>query len=232
MSRNLFPSHLSGRQPTGIHPHEPIAQFELGLLKNFVYLLLDWPTRQAAVIDPQSKLSPLYEALGKHSFQLKMILLTHTHFDHIAGVSDLLKREPALSVFAHTADLHRLSEKSRSRTSPVHDQQILSLGQMQIQVLHTPGHSAGECCFWIDGTPPYLLTGDTLFIRDCGRTDLETGSSSEMFESLQKIKKLPPETVILPGHHYKEECASTLKQELMDSPPLQCKTVQELERLP
>ena len=104
--------------------------------------------------------------------------------------------------------------------------------------IHTPGHSAGELCYRLEATDlkgelrTYLFTGDTLFIRDCGRTDLETGSNAQMFESLQRLKKFPPDTVILPGHHYVRECASTLSREMETSPPLRCASIQELEALP
>lgn len=78
----------------------------------------------------------------------------------------------------------------------------------------------------------FLLTGDTLFIRDCGRTDFEDGDNEQMFQSLQRIKKLPPATVILPGHHYQPETASVLELELLESAPLKCRSVEELAGLP
>jgi hydroxyacylglutathione hydrolase len=211
---------------------EPFIQFEIGLLKNFVYLILDWETKLAAVVDPQSNLAPLYEFLEKHSFKLQMILLTHTHFDHVAGVAPLLKNEETISVYVNEDDAYRLHKSMHPRLVKITNNQVIHLGKTQIRVMHTPGHSAGECCYFVDGKPPFLLTGDTLFIRDCGRTDLETGSDEEMFLSLQRIKTLPKETIILPGHHYKEEFTSTLDKELRESPPLQVQSVEELKRLP
>jgi glyoxylase-like metal-dependent hydrolase (beta-lactamase superfamily II) len=213
---------------------EPFIQFEIGLLKNFVYLVLDWETKLAAVVDPQSNLSPVYEFLEKNSFKLQMILLTHTHHDHVAGVVPLLKKESSICVYVNQEDTHRLHKSMQERIVRITDNQVVHLGKTQIKVLHTPGHSAGESCFFISPSdhPPFLLTGDTLFIRDCGRTDLETGSNEEMFKSLQRIKTFPKETIILPGHHYKEECTSTLEIEMRESPPLQVQSVEELVRLP
>jgi glyoxylase-like metal-dependent hydrolase (beta-lactamase superfamily II) len=105
-----------------------------------------------------------------------------------------------------------------------------------VQVLHTPGHSPGECCFFIPAPTrndlPYLFTGDTIFIRDCGRTDFAGGNVLDMFDSIQQIKRLPQKTVILCGHHYQPEVASTIADEMVDSPPFRCRNVDELDALP
>ncbi len=216
----------------GLKERETIAQFELGKYKNFVYLVLDWDSRAAAIVDPQTDVDTPLAALERHGLRLETILLTHTHHDHIAGVPELLRRFPKLSLRVHERDARRLSEDARARATPVADGERIAVGGLSLKALHTPGHSSGECCYFLEGAPPYLLTGDTIFIRDCGRTDLESGSTSEMFASLQLIRRLPPSTVILPGHHYKPECASTLERELKESPPFGCRSVQELEALP
>lgn len=230
-----LPIQFAGNSASGLIENEPVAQFEIGHFKNFVYLILDWNSREAAIIDPQTDLSLLLKTLLRHGFILKKILLTHTHWDHIGGVPELLRSFPEIKIFVHPLDAKRLqlSPSEHSRIHSLHGGEKISIGSHSIQVLHTPGHSAGECCFFLENTTlPHLFTGDTLFIRDCGRTDLESGSTSEMFTSLQALKKLPPETIILPGHHYAPECASVLKKEIETSPPLQCLSAQELERLP
>ncbi|HUP57216.1 MAG TPA: MBL fold metallo-hydrolase, partial [Bdellovibrionota bacterium] len=160
------------------------------------------------------------------------ILLTHTHHDHVAGVPELVSRFPDAALRVHTGDSHRLSPELQRRARPVGDGEMIAIGELSIKALHTPGHSAGEISYLIQTRPPCLLTGDTVFIRDCGRTDFESGSNDQMFASLQKIKRLPPETIILPGHHYKPECASTLGRELVESPPFRCASVEELASLP
>ena len=231
----LLPTHLSGNQAAGLTAHQSIAQFEIGEYRNFVYLILDWPSREAALVDPQKDLTAPLTALRSHGFRLTRILLTHTHHDHIAGVPELARIFPDVPISVHSSDLHRLPSAVRSgaRIEKLNDGTVLPLGKLSIQVLHTPGHSAGECSYFLETTtPPYLLTGDTVFIRDCGRTDLESGSTVEMFESLQRIKKLPPATVILPGHHYAPEVATVIERELQDSPPFRCQNVEELEALP
>jgi glyoxylase-like metal-dependent hydrolase (beta-lactamase superfamily II) len=237
--RLSLPHHLSQNQASGVQTHQPVAQFEIGSYRNFIYLILDWTSKKAFIVDPHSGLEPVLEALASHHFELSGILLTHTHFDHIAGLPELGELFPKIPIYVHPLDAHRLQNPLHHPIQvnplPIHslvDEQIIQAGTLKIRVLHTPGHSAGECCFLLKTHPPYLFTGDTLFIRDCGRTDLETGSNLDLFQSIQKIKTLPPDTVILPGHHYQKECASLLQTELKESPPLQCKTVNELANLP
>jgi hydroxyacylglutathione hydrolase len=227
-----LPNHLNGTEAKGLIQGESIAQFELGSHKNFVYLILDWKTKKAAWVDPQSDIDTPLEALREHGFELQYILLTHTHWDHIAGVPELLKRFPALPVYVHEKDAGRLKEDARAKSKPLHDGQKLPLGEISISVLHTPGHSAGECSYFLETDRPYLFTGDTIFIRDCGRTDFESGSNEQMFESIQRVKKLLSNTVILPGHHYVHDCATTIEKEMKESPPFQCKSVEDLAKLP
>jgi glyoxylase-like metal-dependent hydrolase (beta-lactamase superfamily II) len=227
-----IPPHLTQPTATGEKVGEPIAQFEIGNYQNFVYLILDWQNKEAAWIDPQKDLSRPLECLKQYGFQLKWILLTHTHFDHIAGLSELAELFPQASIGVNDGDLPRLKPFIQKKVQNIRDGDLLSVGNLSIEVLHTPGHSPGECCYWVKSSPPYLLTGDTVFIRDCGRTDLEGGSNIEMFNSLQKLKRLPPEAIILPGHHYQPECASTLQKEMKESPPFQCNSVEELASLP
>jgi len=211
-----------------------IARFEIGPYRNFVYLVLDWPRKKAAVVDPQADLKPLLAGFAEYGFDLESILITHSHADHVAGVPELMKRYPPVPVFIHELEMPRLhgfiSKKSVLRA--ISDQESIRVGSLTLTVLHTPGHSSGECSFFLDGDPPYLFSGDTIFIRDCGRTDLPTGSTAQMFESLQRLKKLPPHTVILPGHHYAPESTTTLERELKESLPFLCQTVEELEALP
>jgi hydroxyacylglutathione hydrolase len=163
------------------------------------------------------------------------VLLTHSHHDHVAGVHELARAFPDAPIAVHPADLHRMPSAVRAsaRIEKLADGNVIRMGRLEIEVLHTPGHSAGECCYFVRTTePPFLLSGDTVFVRDCGRTDFPDGSNEEMFASLQRIKKLPPSTVILPGHHYAPEVATTIGRELEQSPPFRAGDVSELEALP
>jgi hydroxyacylglutathione hydrolase len=233
--KETLPSHLASRSASGLALNETVAQFELGSTKNFVYLILDWTAREAALVDCQGDFRTPLEALAGHGFRLARVLLTHTHHDHVLGLTELVELMPDLKINAHTKDAHRLASslQASSRLELLESGEIIRVGNLEVQALHTPGHSAGELCYFLAGTvPPYLFTGDTVFIRDCGRTDFPDGSTGEMFASLQMIRKLPPETVILPGHHYQRETATTLSRELRESPPFLAESVEALEALP
>jgi glyoxylase-like metal-dependent hydrolase (beta-lactamase superfamily II) len=232
LSEMSLPSHLAGTEPAGLVANELIAQYGLGPLRNFVYLAIDWKSGSAAIVDPQSELDGILGDLQRHALKLEAIFLTHTHHDHIAGVPRLLAEFRSLPLYGHPKDLRRLDAKTRARAKDLKDGDVIPVGGLEIRALHTPGHSAGELSYLIEKPARSIFTGDTVFIRDCGRTDFESGSNEQMFESIQKIKKLPPDTVILPGHHYVRECATTVAQELLESPPFRCKTVKELAELP
>jgi hydroxyacylglutathione hydrolase len=234
----MLPAHLAQNESQGLAFDQPIAQFEIGSMQNFIYLILDWKEKKAAIVDPQKDLERPLQALSENGFELTSIILTHTHFDHTAGVGPLLTKYPELNLIVGERDLHRLSKTilSAKNLKGVGEGEKLKVGQIEIQTLLTPGHSAGAVSYFMQPISetgcPYVFTGDTIFIRDCGRTDLETGSNDELFSSIQKIKKLPHSTVLLVGHHYAKECATTLQNELNESPPFQCKSVAELAALP
>lgn len=203
-------------------------------MKNFVYLLIDWEKKKAAIVDPQEDLSAPLSALAAHGLELERVLITHTHFDHVAGLPALVRERPELTCVLHEADLHRIAKVVRGgRPRLVEDGETFDVGGLAVKALHTPGHSAGHSCFLVEATAPALLfTGDTIFINDCGRTDFADGSDEAMFASIQRVKALPPGTVILPGHHYRPQVASTVGHEAATSPPFLARSVAELAALP
>ena len=233
-----LPVFLSGTRATGMVERELIAQYELGSGKNFTYLILDWNSKHAAIVDPQKDLSRVLADLKRFDFSLDQAWITHTHPDHTAGLGQLMASFPSMTLSVSKGEAHRLSPKvlNFQNLKFIEDETILRVGRWSWRVIATPGHSAGELCFFLDrsehNSVPYLLTGDTIFIRDCGRTDFEDGSDEEMFHSIQKIKTLPKDTVLLVGHHYAPEVATTIARECASSAPFLCKTVDELRELP
>jgi glyoxylase-like metal-dependent hydrolase (beta-lactamase superfamily II) len=228
----VLPRHLDSDAAQGFVPGETIAQFELGTMRNFIYLVLDPSTRKAVIVDPQKDVETPLRALAENGYELVACLLTHSHHDHVAGVGPLLERMPGLPIHVHEGDLHRLGKWPKERFRIVRDGDVLRVGTVEIEALHSPGHSAGELCYLVKAGQGFLLTGDTLFIRDCGRTDFPDGSDDEMFATLQRLKRLPDSLVVLPGHHYAREVASLLGDEKRRSPPLLCRSVDELRNLP
>jgi hydroxyacylglutathione hydrolase len=235
MPLSALPHFLARHEAQGAFVGEPIAQFEIGSMRNLVYLVIDWATRRCAWVDPQSDLSEPLGAIETHGLELERILLTHSHHDHIAGLPELARRWQDVPIHCGREDLHRLPAQLRSspRVHGLSEGDRLTVGRLELRCLATPGHSAGAISYLFEaGGRPWLLTGDTIFVRDCGRTDLPTGSTEELFATLQRVRKLAPETVLLPGHHYAPEVATTLGAELQSSPPFQCRTSAELEALP
>ena len=179
-------------------------------IDNNNYLIVDEKTKEAALIDCSSIDDRIDEEIEKQGANLKYILLTHGHFDHIAGIRpDRFKNNP--QIVMHKADLGWLNNANQylpmfgmpEITIPkvdvfVDDGDTIQLGSLEIKVLHTPGHTQGGVCYLVDGN---LFSGDTIFREAVGRCDLEGGNFNQIVESIEdKIFTLPPETVIYPGH--------------------------------
>ena len=179
-------------------------------IDNNNYLIVDEKTKVAALIDCSSIDDRIDEEIEKQGANLKYILLTHGHFDHIAGIRpNRFKNNP--QIVMHKADLDWLNNENQylpmfgmpEITIPkvdifVEDGDTIKLGSLEIKVLHTPGHTQGGVCYLVDGN---LFSGDTIFREAVGRCDLEGGNFNQIVESIEnKIFTLPPETVIYPGH--------------------------------
>lgn len=180
-----------------------VRQLAVGPMQNFVYLLVDESTREAMVIDSGWEIAPILQAVSEERAKVKYVVATHGHFDHISTIDELAKNLGAESV-AHT-------ESSNPHDVSVKDGDVLRIGKTDVKVLSTPGHSKDGICLY-DGQN--LFTGDTLFIGNCGRTDLVDSSARNLYDSLHEvIMKLPPGTVIYPGHDYGEVPSRTLGEE-------------------
>ena len=187
-----------------------IKTMQVGPLGTNCYLLEDEHTRAAAVIDPGGDGAQIEAQLLADGAELKLILLTHAHFDHTGGVAELHAAHPDVPVFLHPADASRLGSDVfppiGAPTVPYGDGDVVKLGDLDIQVLHTPGHTPGGVCLLVGDA---LFTGDTLFQGSMGRIDFEGGSYEDIMASLARLAHLPGDFRVLPGHMD----ASTLERE-------------------
>ncbi|MGM0564366.1 MAG: MBL fold metallo-hydrolase [Pseudomonadota bacterium] len=191
-----------------------IHALELGPMENFIYLIEDVTSRRAAVVDPAWDVPAIDELAGRLDLNITDILLTHSHHDHINGLSGLLER--------HDAELHLLRSEYRFwdcgdyRPSLCDGGDTIELGETKIHVLHTPGHTPGSACYQVGDD---LITGDTLFVFGCGRCDLRGGDPEEMYNTLKNLReKLPAGTVVHPGHNYGASPTATMAEEAEGNP--------------
>jgi hydroxyacylglutathione hydrolase len=189
-----------------------LKQMLLGPMQNYVYLIGDRETRRAVVIDPAWEIDRILEQLAADDMTLEAALITHFHPDHlggnmmghhIQGAAELLERGEKIKVWVHKSEadyVPQISGLSRSDLALTESGDDLAVGEQRIRFLHTPGHTPGSQCFLVGGN---LVSGDTLFIGSCGRVDLPGSNPSQMYDSLvNKLRALPDETVLYPGHDY------------------------------
>ncbi|MBR3879109.1 MAG: MBL fold metallo-hydrolase [Clostridia bacterium] len=164
----------------------------------------------AAIIDPSSPADKICEFLDSQGARLDMIFLTHGHFDHIMSLDDLRERTGA-PIYVHTEDAELLGDSHKNAYSLffsgrleahnadglLHDGDILTLGNEKLKVIHLPGHTEGSIGLLGDG---FILTGDTLFDRGVGRSDLYGGDEMKLYASIGRLKELEPSLKIYPGH--------------------------------
>ena len=189
-------------------------------MRNFAYLIGDRETGEAVVVDPAYAAGDLLDALESDGMRLSGVLVTHHHPDHVGGsmmgfelkgLAELLER---VSVPVHV-NTHEALWVSRvtgipmgDLTTHVHGDKV-SVGDIEIELLHTPGHTPGSQCFLLDGR---LVAGDTLFLDGCGRTDFPGGDVDEMYRSLQQLAALSGDPTVFPGHWYSIEPSAALSE--------------------
>ena len=196
-------------------------------MQNFVYLLGDPATREAAVVDPGWEVPAILRAAQEDGYRLTKVILTHSHFDHIMGLEELLRTHD-IPVHIHAAEAAAL-KISPSAVKPVDAGQVIQVGAWPVTLIHTPGHTPGSQCLLVGDR---LFTGDTLFIRACGRCDLPGGDPKALYESLTNtLKKLDDRTAVYPGHNYAEVPTSTIGQEKQQNPFLRLPTLDEFLHL-
>jgi hydroxyacylglutathione hydrolase len=185
-----------------------VIQLPVGYMDVFCYIIGCEKTRDAMVIDPGGDVDLIVAKAKEKSLNIKYIFNTHHHFDHTEGNAALKKLTGAKIV------MHALEDDMVNRTSKadirLKDEKIFKVGDITIELFHTPGHSPGGLCLYAEGQ---LFTGDTLFVGDSGRTDLAGGHRPTLGASIRMLMKLPDNTIVWPGHDYGRTPSSTIGNE-------------------
>jgi hydroxyacylglutathione hydrolase len=200
-----------------------IEQIEVTSMSVFCYLIGDEISGDAALIDPAGDFDKIFIKVDEHHLRVTTLINTHGHWDHTSG-NDFVINKTGARLFIHPADagnLKSISTKILSRMiggkgspSPyqfLNDGDIINIGEIELKVLHTPGHTEGSICIYTGG---HIFTGDTLFTEGMGRTDLGGGSEKKIMNSIRNIiLALPDSTKIWPGHNYGRFPVSTVKEQ-------------------
>ena len=189
-----------------------LRTYHTGPLEVNTYVLTDDSTKEAAIIDIGGDFKKIKNALDEGGYNLKFILNTHGHFDHILGELEVQKEFPDIPIYIHKDDMpHLLNIKDELKmwgfnnntetltpSKFIDEADRLQIGNYKITILHTPGHSKGSLSYYVDGK---LFSGDALFYNSIGRTDFFDGDYEELIKSIkEKLLTLPEETIVYPGH--------------------------------
>ena len=186
----------------------------------YTYILIDSDTNEAVIVDPvDTKLNSLINFVNEKKLNIRFVLETHAHADHITSAGNLCKMTGAIAATPAHCNITNAEIQ-------LEDNQELIFGKNQvITAIHTPGHTAGSMSFiWNNN----VFTGDTLLINGCGRTDFQSGSSQELYKSItEKLFTLPDDAIVYPGHDYHGKKQSTIGEEKKHNPRLAGKTMDE-----
>jgi glyoxylase-like metal-dependent hydrolase (beta-lactamase superfamily II) len=182
-----------------------IQSIPVGMIGTNCYVLGDESTKSLAIIDPGDDAKDIAAMVKRSGMEVKMILLTHGHFDHVTAVPELVKLYPDVPVYIHPKDLAQAQEPNQFSNGIgkidamrfYEDGDTVQLGNLTIQVLSTPGHTPGSVTLLCGDA---MFSGDTLFAGSCGRTDFPGGSYKQMMESLRRLANLKGNYKVYPGH--------------------------------
>ena len=203
-----------------------IEKYVVGMIGTNCYLVINEEKKDTVMVDPGAYPAKLKNAVKEQGLKLKAVLLTHAHFDHIMGLSDVME-DIKVPVYVEEADLPMMTDGESNLSSgymrggyqfadavPVRDGQQLQIAGFQFRVIHTPGHTQGGVCYYVE-KEGVLFSGDTLFCCSVGRSDFATSSTSALIRSIkEKLFLLPDETKVFPGHMG----ATTIGNEKVNNP--------------
>ena len=187
---------------------------------NFVYLIGDKSTRECMIVDPAYAVEELLSVAEKDDMKVVGALATHYHPDHVGGsmmganidgIATLLEKTD-IPIHVQELEAQWIMRTTGVSANHLHQHQpgdTVKVGDIEICLVHTPGHTPGSQCFLVDNR---LIAGDTLFLEGCGRTDLPGSNPDQMFESLQTLAALPDQTVVYPGHRYSDPSSRSLAE--------------------
>jgi hydroxyacylglutathione hydrolase len=185
---------------------------------NFVYAVGDRRTGECVLVDPAYAVKELVDLVGADGMTVSGALATHYHPDHVGGsmmghsiegIAELLEHVDCPIHVQHD-EVEWVTKSTRVSTDHLvgHDSgDVLTVGGIDISLVHTPGHTPGSQCFFVDDR---LIAGDTLFLEGCGRTDLPGSDPVKMFESLRRLAEVPDSTILFPGHRYSIASSATM----------------------
>ena len=190
-----------------------IEKFVTGIISTNCYIVTNEETKETVIVDPANLSKAMIGYIEEEELVIKAILLTHAHFDHIMGIDKVIDRYGEMPVYVEESDLELLHTPSMNESTVytngysypggdvIHDGDVLHLIGEDFRVIHTPGHTAGSCCYYLP-EEEVLFSGDTLFAQSVGRTDFPTGSGTDMQASVKRLlKELPETTRVCPGHN-------------------------------
>lgn len=211
INRFYFRQLLSGQD---FAQSDPMAR----QMVNFAYLLGDRASGECVVVDPAYAVDDLVTVAENDGMKIVGALASHYHADHVGGsmmgysiegISRLLETHQ-IPIHVNENEVPWIVKTTGVSEGDLHAHasgDVVAVGELEITLIHTPGHTPGSQCFLVNGC---LVSGDTLFLDGCGRTDLPGSDVGQMYDSLSRLASLPDETVVLPGHRYSEPPAARL----------------------
>ena len=197
-----------------------IRSFQGGYDKNLTYLVTCMQTSNQLLVDASVPLGDVFPFINRRG--LITLFITHTHNDHTAFIEEYVDAFPSLVTIVHKDSQEKIE---CNYIKPVKDKDIISVGQLNLEIMHTPGHYPDSICYLLDDV---LFTGDTLFVGRTGRTISDKSDTRALYKSIyHKVLNLPDKTIIYPGHDYGPRASISLKENISISPLLQAKNEED-----